>query len=340
MKIRRTSFLQCIGLSSLVALLAGCGLGTSSTTTIPVGQSVTEGTSPTSTGGKVIAFSKMNSNNPFFEVIAEGMRDEAKKYGYEVKVVSGEADVAKQKDQIMDFIVQKVAAIVLNPVDSASIGPAIKEANKAGIPVFTCDLQCTDESAKVTAHIATDNYQGGKLAGEAMIEALGENGGEIAILTHDPAASCIDRVAGFDEVIKAYNAGRETGKITVVKRLPCEGQRDPGFKATEDIISAHGNLAGIFAINDPGALGAYAALEKHGKAGQVKIIGFDGQPDGLQAIKDGKIYADPIQFPEKMGRQTIIAISKYLAGEDVDPIQLIPAELYRQADGAKDPSLN
>ena len=97
---------------------------------------------------------------------------------------------------------------------------------------------------------------------------------------------------------------------------------------------------GIFAINDPGALGAYAALERHGKAGQVKIIGFDGQPDGLQAIKDGKIYADPIQFPEKMGRQTITAISKYLAGEEVDPIQLIPAELYRQADGAKDPSLN
>ena len=245
----------------------------------------------------------------------------------------------KQKDQVNDFITQQVAAIVLNPADSASIGPAIKAANEKGIPVFTADLQCTDPDAKVTAHIATDNYQGGKLAGEAMIEALSGTGGEIAVLTHDPAASCIDRVKGFDEVINAHNQTADSGKITVVKRLPCEGARDPGFKATEDIITAHPNLIGLFAINDPGALGAYAALEKHGKSAQVKIIGFDGQPDGLQAIKDGKIYADPIQFPKKMGVQTVKAIAAFFAAEDVDPIQLIPAQLYRQADGEKDASL-
>lgn len=333
----KQSYLKTFTLFAFIASLVGCG---QQTTPSPSETGGDESNGSTASAKKVIAFSKMNSNNPFFEVIADGMREEAAKHGYDVQVVSAEADVAKQKDQVNDFITQKVDAIVLNPADSASIGPAIKAANKAGIPVFTADLQCTDPDAKVTAHIATDNYQGGKLAGDAMIEALGGSSGEIAILTHDPAASCIDRVKGFDEVINAHNESKPDAKITVVKRLPCEGARDPGFKATEDIITAHPNLIGIFAINDPGALGAHAALEKHGKSDQVKIIGFDGQPDGKQAIKEGKIYADPIQFPAKMGMQTVKAIHAYFAGEDVKPVQLIPAELYRQADGKADTSLN
>ncbi len=124
-----------------------------------------------------------------------------------------------------------------------------------------------------------------------------------------------------------------------MKRLPCDGQRDPGYKATQDIITSNPDLAGLFAINDPGALGAYAALERAGKADQVTIIGFDGQPDGKQAIKDGEIYADPIQFPDRMGRQIVKAIDAYFAGDEFDELQLIPAELYRQADGEADPDL-
>ena len=288
---------------------------------------------------KVIGYSKMNSNNPFFEVIDENIKMAAKAHNYEVRTVSAEADVTKQMDQIRDFVVSKVDAIVLNPADSEAIGAAIEEANAAGIPVFTCDLECTAAGVKIAGHIATDNYQGGRLAGEAMIETLGEGGGEIAVLTHDPAASCVKRVAGFDDVINAYNEGRESGTITVVKRLPCDGQRDPGFKATQDIITAHPNLVGLFAINDPGALGALAALEKAGKSEQVQIIGFDGQPDGKQAIKEGKIYADPIQFPDRMGKEIVEMITQYFAGESFEPVRLIPAELYRQADGQTDPSL-
>ena len=81
-------------------------------------------------------------------------------------------------------------------------------------------------------------------------------------------------------------------------------------------------------------------MEKAGKQDQVTVIAFDGQLEGKQAIKDGKIYADPIQFPKKMGTQTVKAISAYFAGETVEPVQLIPAELYRQADGKKDPNLH
>ena len=104
-------------------------------------------------------------------------------------------------------------------------------------------------------------------------------------------------------------------------------------------MQAHPDLKGIFASNDPAALGAVAALEKAGKLGQVKIVGFDGMPEGKQAIKAGKIYADPIQFPDRLGRESVQGIVKYLAGEDVPPTVLIPTALYRKKDGEADAKL-
>jgi len=86
-------------------------------------------------------------------------------------------------------------------------------------------------------------------------------------------------------------------------------------------------------------LGARAALEKAGKTEQIIIVGFDGQPEGKQAIKEGKIYADPIQFPDKMGAQIVDAIIKQSKGETLPPQMLIPTRLYKKADGEKDESL-
>lgn len=285
-----------------------------------------------------IGVSVLTLTNPFFKVIADSLTEEAKKSGYETIVVSGDFDVAKQQNQVKDFIVKKCAAIVLCPCDSKSIGPVIQEANSAGIPVFTCDIKCLAPDAKVVAHIATDNYQGGKLAGEAMIEALGEAGGKIVILDFKQAESCILRVKGFKEVIEAHNA-KGKGKIDIAAELPGDGQKDKGFKTAEDALQAHGDLAGIFAINDPSALGARAALEKAGKAAQIKIIGFDGQPEGKAAIRDGKIYADPVQFPDRIGVQTMQTIAKHFEGEKVAPEILIPTAVYRKADAEKDASL-
>jgi ribose transport system substrate-binding protein len=286
-----------------------------------------------------IGISVLTLTNPFFRVIGDNITAEASKRGYDVIVVSGDYDVAKQQNQIRDFIAKQVAAIVLNPCDSRSIGPAIQEANAADIPVFTCDIKCLSQQARVVTHIATDNYQGGKLAGEAMIEALGDAGGQVVILDHKPAESCLLRVKGFKEVINAHNTLRTAGRIEIVAELPSEGAKERGYKAAEDGLQSHGDLVGIFAINDPSALGARAAVEKAGKMDQVKIIGFDGQAEGRQAIKEGKIYADPIQYPEQIAARTMQTIAAYFDGDPVPKEILIPTSLYRKADGLKDPSL-
>ena len=286
-----------------------------------------------------IGVSVLTLTNPFFKVIADTITAEAAKHGFEVIVVSGEFDVAKQQHQVKDFLVKRVDAIVLCPCDSRSIGPVIQEANAEGVPVFTADIACLAPSAKVICHIATDNYGGGKQAGYAMIEALGETGGKVVILDFKQAESCLLRVKGFREVIAAHNSKGPRNRIEIVSELPGDGAKDKGYKAAEDALQAHADLAGIFAINDPSALGARAALEKAGKARQVKIIGFDGQPEGKKAIKDGIIYADPVQFPDKIGAMTVDTILRYFDGEIIPAEKLIPTALYRQKDGRNDPSL-
>jgi ribose transport system substrate-binding protein len=292
-----------------------------------------------SANSKTIGISVLTLTNPFFKVIAESFTKEAAKHGFDVIVTSGEFDVAKQQNQVKDFIVKRCAAIVLCPCDSKAIGPAIQEASDAGIPVFTADIACLAPGAKVVAHVATDNYGGGKEAAHAMIEALGEAGGKVVILDYKSVESCILRVKGFKEVVEEYNRDRESGKITIVAELPGEGQKDRGFKAAEDALQSHPDIAAIFAINDPSALGARAALEKAGKADHVILIGFDGQPEGKRAIKDGKIYADPIQFPDRIGRETARAIAQHFDGEQVPREILIPTALYRKADAEQDQEL-
>lgn len=285
-----------------------------------------------------IGVSLLTLDNPFFKTIGDSITAEGQKYDYTTMLVSGDKDVAKQGNQIKDFIIKKVSAIVLSPCDSKSIVPVIQEANAAGIPVFTVDVPCNEPGVKLVTQIATDNFGGGKEAGHAMIEALGEAGGKVAVLHFKQVESCQLRVRGFTEVINAHNASGKS-KINVVAELESGGAKDAGFKATEDILQSNPDLRGIFAINDPAALGARAALEKAGKTQQVLIVGFDGQPEGKQAIRDGKIYADPIQFPDKMGVQIVDSILRHSKGESLPPQILIPTSLYRKADAEKDPSL-
>ncbi len=313
--------LSCLFGIALLGLVAGCGK--------PEAAPATRGT---------IGASLLTLDNPFFKVIGDHLAAEGKKQGYDVIVVSGDKDVAKQSNQVKDFIVKKVSAIVLSPCDSKSIVPVIQEANAAGIPVFTVDVPCNEPGVKIVTQIATDNYGGGKEAGHAMIEALGARGGKVAVLHLKQVESCQLRVKGFREVIDGHNASGKAG-IEIVAELESGGAKDLGYKAAEDTLQAQPDLRGIFAINDPAALGARAALEKAGRQNDIVIIGFDGQPEGKQAIKEGKIYADPIQFPDKMGVQLVESIMTWSRGLPQPPQILIPTQLYRRADAQKDPEL-
>jgi len=319
----------------MVCLWSGCSGSTSKPEAgnKPTGNASSK---PTETP-KTIGISILTTANPFFVEISESVKEAAKKAGYELISVSGEYDANKQQNQVKDFIVQKVSAIILTPCDSRAVGTAIQEANAAGIPVFTADIASIAPGAKVVTHVATDNYSGGRQAAIAMIEALGGQG-KVAILDFPQVESVMLRTKGFREELEEQkkNKGVTTEIVAV---LPGDAAKDKSYKATQDLLQSHPDLNGIFAINDPSALGCYAALENAGLADKIKIVGFDGQIDGKRAIRDGKIYADPIQFPVRIGQETTAAILKYLNGEDVPAEILIPTELYRQSDGKSDTSL-
>jgi ribose transport system substrate-binding protein len=286
----------------------------------------------------VIGLSVLTMANPFFKEIADTMRDEAAKHGYELAVVSADFDVNKQQNQVKDFIVRKVAAIVLTPANSRAIGTAIKEANAAGIPVFTADIAAIGEGIDVLSHIATDNFAGGQQAAIAIVEAIGGRG-KIAILDHPEVESVMLRTKGFKEKLAELNkvAGNN---VEIVATLPGGGDREKSFKATLDLLQSNADLAGVFAINDPSALGAVGALESVDKLGAVKVVGFDGMLEGKKAIRAGKMYADPIQFPDKIARQTVRAIVSHFDGEKVERQTLIPTALYRKIDAEQDKALD
>jgi ribose transport system substrate-binding protein len=286
-------------------------------------------------GRRAIGLSLLSLTNPFFIEIADNLRDEAAKHGYDVIVVSGENDVARQDKQVHDFVVRRVDAVVLSPCDSKAIGEAIRAANDAGVPVFTVDIACLAPNAKVVTHIATDNYSGGRQAADAVAEALDGRGGKVGVLDYKEVESCLLRVKGFKDAVAAINA-KPGGNIEIVAELPCGGARDRGYKAMEDMLQAHPDLAAVFAINDLSALGARAALEKAGRADRVKLVAFDGQPEGKKAIAEGRIYADPIQYPGRIGRTAAEFVARYFAGGDVPPEVLIPTALYRKADALKE----
>jgi ribose transport system substrate-binding protein len=278
--------------------------------------------------GAVIGVSLLTRTHPFYQDLEQGLRDAATERGYQLLVQAGEFDVARQKDQLADFLVRGVDAIIVCPCDSRSIGTSIKAANIAGVPVFTADIAVLAEGVTVACHVASDNAAGGRLAARAVAEALGGRG-EVAIIDHPEVESVIQRVAGFEAELAEQHPD-----VKVVAKLTGRGMKDAAFRTAEDILQAHPGVDAIFGINDDTALGALAAVEKAGKAGQVLIVGFDAVPEARKAIAAGKIHADVVQQPKEIGRRTIAAVADYLAGGQVPPQVLIPCELFTREDAA------
>lgn len=265
---------------------------------------------------KVIGVSLLARQHEFYRDLESTLQSEAAKHGFELLIASGDFDLGKQSAQIEDFIVRRVDAIILCPVDSRGIGPAIKKAGDAAIPVFTADIAA--EEGEVVCHIASDNLAGGRLAAEHLAKLL-DGKGEVALLTHPNVISALDRVQGFKEKLTAYP------EIRIVAEVSGEGVRDKAMPAAIDILQANPELDGIFGINDDSALGALDAVQQLQRT-NVVIVGYDGMPQALDAIRRGTaLKADVVQYPKRIGETTIAKIADYFKGVAVPKI--VPVEV-------------
>ena len=267
---------------------------------------------------KRIGVTLLTVQHQFYQELRAGLEEEAGKQGYKLLITTAEFDSARQANQIDQFIVQRVDAIVVCPCDSRSVGASIAAANEANIPVFTADIANLSPLGKVVAHIASDNRQGGREAAKLLAKAL-EGKGRIAILSHPEVASVMDRVAGFKEEIAGHP------EVQVAAELSAEGKRDRAVRVMEDLMQSYPDLAGVFAINDDSALGALAAVEAAGKSERIKIVGYDATPEAREKIKTGAIYGDVIQNPRLIGHLTVRTIHDALNGQSVPAV--IPVEV-------------
>lgn len=272
------------------------------------------------TSGPVVGVTLLTKEHIFYNELEKGMREEARKQGLSLVVTSGDWDLARQQNQIKDFITRRVSAIVACPVNSSGIGPAISEARQAGIPVFTADIRAVN--APVVSHIASDNREGGRLAGRFMGQLLaGRKEAKIAIIHQPVTETALERVAGFQEAVAAFP------NVKVVATPNGDGVRDRAMRAAEDVLQAFPDLAGFFGINDDSALGAVAAIESAGRTGIV-VVGFDAIPEAREAIRRGTpLKADIAQQPMEIGRRTIQTVASHLRGQPVPPVVPIPVQL-------------
>ena len=187
----------------------------------------------------VIGVSVLTLTHPFFQELTDAIREEAQQLGYETIITSCEFDAARQKNQVSDFVVRNVDAIILAPCDSKAVGTAIREANNAGIPVFTADIASLADNARVVSHVATDNYAGGQRAAEAILEAIDRHG-KVAIIDHPEVESVLLRTNGFRNAIeeaKAENMAKDTIERAIKKGTgELEGEE---YEVSDEISDAH-----------------------------------------------------------------------------------------------------
>jgi ribose transport system substrate-binding protein len=276
-------------------------------------------------GGPRIGLSISTLNNPFFVTLRNGAQDAAKQEGAKLIIADAQNDAATQQDDVQNFVTQQVDAILINPVDSEAVVPAVQAANQANIPVIALDRGAS--GGKIETLIASDNVEGGRIAARELIQLVGS--GPVAQLEGIPGASPTrDRGQGFEEVINEQDA------VQLVSSQTANFDRAEGLNVTENILQSNPGIKGIFAQNDEMALGAVRALG--GRAGSdVKIVGFDGIEDALKAIQDGKMNATVAQQPATIGSLGVENAMKVIDGESVDknipvPVKLVTKENVSQ----------
>ncbi|MFE9723864.1 substrate-binding domain-containing protein [Streptomyces sp. NPDC005794] len=265
-----------------------------------------------------VGMSLSTLNNPFFVQMKEGAQREAKAAGIDLTVTDAQNDASQQANQLENFTSSGVDSVIVNPVDSDAVGPGVRGANKADIPVVAADRGVN--KAETATLVASDNVAGGKLAAKTLADRLGGKGSIIVLQGTAGTSASRERGAGFAAGIKAYP------DIKIVATQPADFDRTKGLDVMTNLLQSHPGITGVFAENDEMALGAVKALgSKAGKS--VSVVGFDGTPDGLTAVEAGTLYASVAQQPGELGKIAVRNAVRAADGEKVDSMVKVPVKV-------------
>lgn len=272
-----------------------------------------------------VSIARVDDN--FMTYVRSGLEDAAKKDDVQIQFEDAQGDVVRQLNQVQGFINQKVDAVIVLPVDTAATANMTRAAVEAKTPLVYVNRHPDERTLpKGVVTVASNDIEAGQLQMRYLAEKLGGKG-TLAIIMGDLAQnSTHDRTEGVKQVLKDYPG------IKIVEQQTAEWQRSKGMDLTSNWLLAGTSFDAIVANNDEMAIGAAMALQQAGKAkGEIAIVGIDGLPDGLAAIKRGMLVASVFQDPKAQASVALQAAIKMIKGEPVEtdvwvPFQLITPE--------------
>jgi ribose transport system substrate-binding protein len=228
--------------------------------------------------------------------------------------------------QILDaMIARRVDGIAIAAADRKALVAPVNRAVTAGIPVTVFDSGL--DSHNYLTFIATNNYEGGRMAARKLAELIGSEG-DIAVLLHAPGSlSTMDRERGFRELI-----ANEYPKIRIVAEQFGMSDRAKARAAAENMLAAHPGLKGMFASAEPSSVGAALAIKQRELAGKVRLVTFDSSDNLLDHLKEGVIDAMLVQDPYKMGYESVKSLVDHLNGKTPAKRMDLQAQVVTKAD--------
>lgn len=298
-----------------ILLLVGCAPAFSLEAPGGTNEAVVENMEPAEI---TVGLSVSTLSNPFFVSLEEGVNTLATENGTQVISVDAQDDSAKQSNDVDDLIQQGVDVLLINPVDSAAITPAVEAANSAGIPVIMVD-RATDAGEYVTL-VASDNVAGGEMAAQYIVDQVGENASTLQLEGVPGASATNERGEGFTNVAET--------SLNVLDSQTANFDRAQGLTVMENMLQGNSDVQAVFAQNDEMALGAIEAIQGAGLSNQITVVSFDGTEGGIKAVEDGSLAATIAQQPDEMGRLALQAAYDFYAGQEIpekidSPLELV-----------------
>jgi ribose transport system substrate-binding protein len=258
---------------------------------------------------RVVGVVPKGANHIFWQTVHAGAIKAAREFHFEVEwnAPTLEVDSSRQIEIVDSMINRHVAGIVLAPVDRQALVGVVERAAREGIPVSIFDSAI--DTNRVIAYVATDNTEGGRMAARRLGEVLGGKG-KVGVIGFMPgSASTMEREDGFQNEIRAHFPG-----IEIVGMQFGMADRAKAMAETENILTAHPDLTGLFADNESSSSGAVQALKSRHST-SVKLVAFDASDQLIADLRDGVIDSLVVQNPFRMGYESTRAIGLKLAGQ-------------------------
>lgn len=284
---------------------------------------------------ETIGVSIVNFDNNFQTLLMHGMQDRAKEKGVGIQVEDAQNDVAKQLDQVKNFVANGVDAIVVTLVDTNASKTLSDEAASAGIPLVFVNLEPTDMAnlPDKQVYVGSNEVESGTLeAFEVckLLRAKGKSAGAKAYivmgsLVHQAA---LQRTKDVEQIFSTDMCNF----IEIVDKQSSEWSRDNAQNLMTNWLTSGQAPDAVIANNDESAIGVILALKASGVDMKNVIVGgIDATQDGLQAMRAGDLAVTVFQNAKAQGGGGIDAALALARGEKVDRVVYVPFELVTPA---------